>query len=327
MRPLVTGGLGVNGAWVTRKLVGLGIRPVVIDLRRDFSLIGPSVAEAIEFVQGDVGDTALVGAILASRGIDSIVHMAALTGHGAVDPDPKRTFDLNAYAAVGLLEAARLAGVRRFVFTSSRAVYGEITGRHAAPHYAPIAEDHPLRPRTLYDVCKVTSEGVGRAFAASFGMSFVSLRFATIFGPGKTLRHKGFGVVSRIIENPLAGQPVHIARGGDQKDDFIYAEDAAQGVVDALLADAPRHAEYNISTGRLHTLGDVAAAVRRRLPDADIRIGPGLNIFGEGPNYSGLLDPSRAEADLGFRADADMQSLVDRYIRAMRDLGLAPPAA
>ena len=328
MNVLITGGLGVNGSWVTRKLVERGIRPVVLDLRADFSLVGEDLVDRIDFVQGDIGDTELIAKSLADGHIDAVVHMAAAVGHGAVDPDPKRTFDLNTYATVKLLEASRLAGVKRFVFTSSRAVYGAISGAHASPNYAPIDEDHPLRPGTLYDSCKVSSESVGRAYEAAFGMAFVALRFSTIYGPGKTLRHNTFGVVSRIIEGAARGQRVVIERGGDQKDDFIFADDAAEGVVLALLNEKrlPR-SEYNISTGVLHSLHDVARAVRKYFPDASIEIGPGLNFFGNGPNYSGLLSNRRAVADLGLRAQADLDVTIDRYYEAMRRLRLGPFAA
>jgi UDP-glucose 4-epimerase len=155
-------------------------------------------------------------------------------------------------------------------------------------------------------------------------MGCVSLRFATIYGPGKTLRHNAYGVVSRIIEGAARNEPVVIARGGEQKDDLIFAEDAAEGVVLALLADSLRHDEYNISTSVLHSLPEIAAAVREHFPRASIEIGPGLNFFGEGPNYSALLSNERACSDLGFRPNTDVAASVARYYEVMRRLRLAP---
>lgn len=324
MNVLLTGGLGVNGSFVTRKLVDRGLRPLVVDRRPDFSLLGHSYVDRIDFVEGSIDDAALVASLLAGRQVNAVIHMAAAVGHGAVDREPRKTFDLNAYATVKLLDEARRAGVSRFVFTSSRAVYGGSEGAHAAPTYSPISEDHPTRPQTLYDACKVTSESAGRAFAAAYGMEFVSLRFATIYGPGKTVRHNSFGVVSRIIEGPLHGDSVEIKRGGEQRDDLIFASDAAEGVVLALLRKGPLRSEYNISTGVLHCLGDVADAVRRQVPGADIEIGPGLNFFGDGPNYSGLLDNRRARDDLGFKPSTDLAACIEQYYRTMREIGLPP---
>jgi UDP-glucose 4-epimerase len=324
MNVLVTGGLGVNGSWVTRKLVERGLRPVVLDLRADFSLLGTDLVNRIQFIECDIGDVERISQIMGAERIDSVVHMAAAVGHGVVDPDPKRTFDLNTYATVKLLEASKLARVKRLVFTSSRAVYGAISGEHAHPTYMPVDEDFPLRPRTLYDSCKVASEAIGRAYAAAGDMTFASLRFATIYGPGKTLRHNAFGVVSRIIEQPINGKAVSIERGGDQRDDLIFAEDAAEGVVLTLLSERLGYSEYNISTGTLHSLSDVAEAVKKHVPSAEISIGAGLNFFGDGPNYSCLLDNRRAVEDLGFRPEASLDVTIGRYYEAMQALSLPP---
>ncbi|MBL0418903.1 NAD(P)-dependent oxidoreductase [Ramlibacter sp. AW1] len=321
MNVLITGGLGVNGSWVTRKLVERGLRPVVLDNRADTSLIGPECARAVTIVEGDLTDPALLRRVLAEQAIERVVHLAALIGH---PDDPGAVFAVNAQATVHLLEAARQAGVRRFVFSSSRAAYGAIEGEHAHPTYRPIAEDHPLRPVHVYDVCKVASESMGRCYASQFGMEFVALRFATIFGPGKTLRHKNFSILSRIIEEPLHGRPVRIPRGGDQRDDMIYADDVAEAIVLALLHPKPRYTEYNISHARATTLHDLADAVRRQVPRADIEIAGGLDYIGSGVNYAGILDNTRARADLGFEPRFSLDSAVADYIRQMKSLRLPP---
>ncbi len=321
MNILVTGGLGVNGSWVTKKLADRGITPVVLDARADFSLIGPDYEKRIVFVQGSVSDEDLVARTIKQHGVSCIIHLAAMVGH---PDDPVGVFRINAYATVQLLEAARKAGIRRFVFTSSRAVYGALEGDAAHPVYKPVKEDHPLRPVHVYDVCKVSSEGMGRCYADQFGMEFVALRFATIFGPGKTVRHKKFAILSRIIEAPLHREPVRIARGGDQRDDVIYADDVAEAVVTAALHSKPRYTEYNISHSRGTTLHDLAAAVRKHVPGADIEIAPGLDYIDSGVNYAGVLDNSRAKEDLGFVPRFNLDSAVGDYIEKMKLLGLPP---
>lgn len=321
MKILVTGGLGVNGSWVTKKLADRGLVPVVLDTRADFSLIGHDYARRIVFVQGDVSDDTLIAKVLKDHRIERIVHLAAMVGH---PDDPAGVFRVNALATVSLLEAARAAGIKRFVFTSSRAVYGALEGRNAHPTYEPITEDHPLRPVHVYDVCKVSSEGMGRCYAQQFGIEFVALRFATIFGPGKTVRHKKFAILSRIIESPLAGEVVRIAQGGEQRDDMIYADDVAEAVVVATLHAGPLRTEYNISHARGFTLHELADAVRKHVPGADIRIGPGLDYIGSGVNYAGLLDNRRVRADLGFAPRFDLDAAVHDYIHKMRLLRLPP---
>jgi UDP-glucose 4-epimerase len=322
MNILLTGGLGVNGAWVTRKLVERGYRPVVLENRIDLSLIGSDIGRGVELVEADITDLDAMTAILGKHKIRRIVHMAALiTG---IQDDLLKGFDVNAMGTVKVLEAATRTGVERVVYTSSRSAYGHISGRSAHPHYEPITEEHEQWPYLVYDVCKIASEGMGRNYARMRGLQFVALRFAQIFGPGKLQRHGPYGLFSRLVESPLAGKPVHVARGGDQRDDVIYVDDIAEAIVLAVLHDRPAHDVYNISRGVGTTLHDFADAVRRAVPGAQIEIGPGLDYHGLGASYCGVMDNSRARMDLGFEPKFDLVSGVAHYVETMRRLGLEP---
>jgi UDP-glucose 4-epimerase len=319
MRVLVTGGLGVNGAWVSRELVDQGHEVVVADNRLDLSLLGEEYAARLRLEEVDICSHADVDRLFSEPNPDCVVHMAAAVGHEDRDPAPARTFRINAEASVTLMEKAAAAGVKRFVFASSRAVYGGLEGDHAHPTYRQVDETTPTRPESTYDLCKVVSEEFGKAFAAATSMEFAALRFATIFGPGKLRRHGRFGALSRLIEAPYRGEPVEIVCGGDQSDDLIYAEEAARGVVAAVTAPNLMHPVYNISTGVPHTLRDVALVVKRFLPDARIAIGGGLNYLGTSTNYSGVLDPGRARRDLGFEAVSDLTTVIGRYYRRLKE--------
>jgi UDP-glucose 4-epimerase len=325
MKILLTGGLGVNGAWVTRKLVERGYRPIVLENRIDLSLVGPDFANGIEVVEADITDRDGLAAVLSEHKIQRIVHMAALiTG---IQADMQKGFDVNAAGTVNVLEAASRAGVERIVYTSSRSVYGHIDGPKAHPIYEPITEDHPQRPFLVYDVCKVASEGMGRNYARMRGLQFVALRFAQIFGPGKLQRHGPYGLFSQLVESPLAGKPVKIPRGGDQRDDVIYVDDIAEAIVQAVLHPRPSYDAYNISRGVGTTLHDFADAVRKVVLNAQIEIGNGLDYHGLGACYCGIMDNTRASVDLGFRPRFDLDSGVAHYIETMRKLQLSPVAA
>ena len=316
MSMLVTGGLGVNGAPVLRKLVERGHEVVVIDARKDLSLLDAKTIASLKIVVGDCTDSEFVTAILRQNRIETIVHMAAIVAEA--QQMPLEAFRVNAYGTVKLLDAACANGVKRFIFTSSRGVYGQQEGESSHPTYRPIHEDDPLRPARVYDVCKVSAEGMGRNYARLQNIEFIALRFATIFGPGKTLRHKNYGILSQIIEQGLAGEPVRIAKGGDQKDDIIYVEDAAEAIFAATLHPKPAHDTFNISHGVGVTLHDLADAVRTINPKADIEIGPGLNYMGWDVNYSGVMDNSRAAADLNFRPRFTLEVAVADYAERIR---------
>jgi UDP-glucose 4-epimerase len=323
---LITGGLGVNGSSVTRRLREKGHLPVVLENRPDTSLVA-DIAADIAVVNGDVTDLEGLVAVLRDHAIERIVHMAALMP-GQVQADPFLGFTVNAMGAVTVFEAARRAGVSRVVFTSSKAAYGEIVAsEHRHPNYQPIREDHPSRPVLVYDVCKVAAEGMGRHYRRDHGIEYAALRFGTIFGPGKLVRHGKVSILSQIVENAAAGRPTRIAQGGDQRDDMVYVEDVAAGVVAAVLADRLDHDTYNIGSGRGSTLHDFADAVRANIPDADIEIGPGLDYLQMGVDYYSVFDLARARADLGYDPQFDLADGVQHYLKTMQRVGLDPVAS
>jgi UDP-glucose 4-epimerase len=317
MRVLITGGLGVNGSWVTRRLLETGHEPVVFDFRLETSLVR-DIAGDIELVQGDVRVLAELEDVMNGRRIERVIHMAAML-HG-IQEQPFEGFQVNAHGSVNVMEAAVRAAVPRVVYASSRAVYGGATGEHAHPTYAPFTESTPVRPRFVYETLKVAAEGMGRNYSDIHGLDFIALRFAHIVGPGKGSWSSGHSACSRMIDESLAGRPVVIDHGGEQRDDIIYAADMAEGVVLAATCDVPGFRIYNISRGVATTLGDLADAVRRALPEADITIGPGLNYMNAPEAWYGPLDNELARRELGFEARYALDDLVVDYIRQARRL-------
>lgn len=320
MKTLVTGGLGVNGAWVTRKLLDRGHEVVVADLLADRSLLGER-ARDVEVLAVDVTNGEAMKSLLEEHRIEAVVHMAALIS--GLQENPLAGFRVNALGTVQLLDAALRAGVRRFVYTSSRAVYGDIDGAHAYPRYDPVREDFRLGARNVYDVTKLSGELMGRNFAR-LGLEFAALRFATIFGPGKLTRHGPMAIYSRFIENAMAGVPLHIPKGGDERDDVIYVDDIAEACVLAATREKLGFDAYHISRGIGTTLGEFADAVKRVYPAAELTVGPGLDYFNAGVKYAGVLDNARARQDLGFVPRFDLEQGIRDYVTRLEDFGLPP---
>ena len=323
MNILITGGLGVNGSFVTRKLIERGIRPVLFENRVDTALL-KDCEDGFTLIEGDILDLDRLSAAIGDHRIERVIHMAALMPDAA-QADMALGWAVNATGTVNVLEAARRCGVARVIFTSSRAVYGETAPAiHRHPTYAPIGEDHPFNPQIVYDVTKVASEGMGLNYRREYGIEFVALRFAAIYGPGRLARHGSVSILSLLVENPMAGLPARLPRGGDQRDDFIYVDDVAEGVAAAALSERPAHTAYNIVSGTGHTLMDFADAVREVIPGADIEIGPGLGFFDAGVDYHAVFDPSRAREDLGFVARYSLSDGVRAYVETMARLGIDP---
>lgn len=321
MRILVTGGVGVNGAVVTRMLLDRGITPLVADRRPDFSLV-KSLKDRFEFIELDVTDLAAVTGLMTSHRVDRIIHLAAFIDP-KMDTEPYKSFSVNALGTANLLEAAHRAGIKRFIYASSRAVYGELPGDVGGPGYRPIDEDHPKRPLAAYDATKLAAENLGQVYRSVFGMEFAALRFSAIYGPGKQERHGKMSLRSRLVEDPYVGKAVKLAQGGDQLDDLIYVDDAAEGMVLAALADKLPGVAYNIASGEGRTLRHFADAVRSAIPNAVIEIGPGLNPLGFSVNRAGIFDVQRAERDFGFRPRYDLHTGVMHYVDALRRMEFA----
>jgi UDP-glucose 4-epimerase len=178
-------------------------------------------------------------------------------------------------------------------------------------------EDMPKNPQRIYDSAKLMAEQTVLYYAAHHGIDSAVLRFSTTYGPGKSARHGKMGVTSDIVENPFHGLPFRHPFGADAKDDFIYNKDSAHGVYLATVAEKVPSRVYNIGSGERHSLLDIAEAVRKRIPNADISIGPGDNFFGTPYPLHGIYDVSRAREELGFSPQYDIERGVADYIASL----------
>jgi UDP-glucose 4-epimerase len=320
MRPLVIGGNGVIGHFVTRRLIGLGHRPVVMSRSGDATLLA-DLAGSYDMANGDVVDAARVEEIVRDHGVTDVVHLGAVLTT-VTENDPPKGIRANVEGTAVVLEAARKNGVKRVIVASSKAVYGPTQGDHGYPHYKPMPEDTPLAPITLYGVGKVACEGLVRFYRRQHGLEAAALRFGATIGPGKIARHGGaFSRFSTILENAMIGRPVSIPNGGDALCDSLFNDEVARGVVSALQVPALRSDVYNISTGIGLSLRQYGDAVKRLYPRAEISIGPGH----EGSKATNcVLDARRARDELGFIAESSVDRIVQSYVSTMELLGLKP---
>jgi UDP-glucose 4-epimerase len=316
MKVLITGGMGVIGAMTTRKFVKEGHRPVVMARHLDRNLIAP-IEDKIDVELADVQDFPRIIEIIQRHDITHIVHTAALVG-AVSNKNPPQSIHVNVIGTLNIVEAARLMKVKRIVYTSAKGVYGYISGEYAHPTYKLLPEDHPKNPVRIYDSGKLMGEHMGEFYHRTYGLDFLSLRFGMTMGPGKMVRHGGMAVTSQMVELPFAGKSVRIEKGGDQKDDFIYTKDVGLSLYLATIAEKPRYTAYNISMGVGYTLNDMASAVRKAIPGADITVGPGLQFL-EGP-YHSIYDITRAKEDLNFAPEFTMETAVADYVETLKQL-------
>jgi len=246
MRVLVTGGAGFVGTNLVEHLVERGHEVVALD---DLSA-GSQPAwwgrrGGPRSVLASIEDAAAVRRAL--RGVDAVVHLAAKPGVADSVAHPEIDFRVNVQGTFTVLDAARRAGARQFVFASSGAV---LAG--ARP---PLREDMAPAPLSPYGASKLYGEGIAAA-AGVFGMVGISLRFANVYGPRSA--HKT-SVVSRFIRGALASETLVIFGSGRQTRDFLYVGDVCAAVERAI--GASRSGVYHLGTGEETTVNALARKV------------------------------------------------------------------
>jgi UDP-glucose 4-epimerase len=315
---LVTGGTGVIGAHVVRRLLELGEEVVVTSSRGDASLLGGAAAD-VALERCDVRDSDGMRRLFERHRPELVIHLAAALP-ALCRAEPAVAVDVNVTGTAELYGMAARVPARRFVYASSKSAYGpDLPAEHRPPSYRPIPEELPARPLWMYDVTKYAGELVLEAAARAGGPEVVSLRFATIYGPGKGGRHAGAAGLSRLIEAGIRGEEFMLPRGGDQVDDAIWVGDAADGIVRAARVERALRPLYNIATGTGIAVRDFAAAVHAAYPEATIELGPGLRYMGDEPTY-GVLDITRAREDLDFNADPDPVRGIELYAAGLEEL-------
>lgn len=324
MTVLVTGGLGAIGSWVTRQLAERDEPVVVYDTLGDERLVA-DVRQRITVETGDILDVASLHRAIHRHGARRVVHLAAVL-FGA-NADPRRALLVNTLGTVNVLEAARIFGLDRVVFTSSKAVYRLFDGTHGHPTYEPVPEGYPLDPQNAYGATKLAAEAMVSQYRRLFAIDALVLRLAATYGPGKLVRHGPTSLHSRLIETAIAGGRLSVPRGGDEGDDLIYNRDVAHAIVAALDAPRPAHQLFNVGTGRITTLHGLAQTLTDRYPRSRIEVGPGLDPMDLGPGaHYGALDVNRADEELGFRARYDLAGGVADYAETLARLRLQPLA-
>lgn len=318
MNVLITGGTGVNGAVLARLLLSEGDRPVLFDNRMDFSLIA-DIKEKVDLVEGDVLDPEGLRKAISNHHITHIAHLAALMPDPA-EANPRLGVKVGVEGTVNVLEAARACKIPRVVFTSSKAVYGEIVGECGYPKFVPVKEDHPQKPADLYGAIKVSCETIGNYYRERYAVEFVSLRFASIYGPGKEVRHGALSFYGQLIEKVMRGEEVNLPEGGDQINDAMYVGDVARSIWLAVRVERLNQWTFNIGTGRGSTPKEFVTVLKSLFPHARIEMGPGLSRLGRSKSSYCIFDISAARDHLGYAPVYDVERGVRDYVETIHRL-------
>ncbi len=302
---LVTGGAGFIGRHLVRALLSLGKEVTVLDNLSTGSQ--GELPEGATLVRGDVRNPKETSK--AALGTELVFHVAANANGTISMQDPRFDFETNALGTFNVLDAARKADVKRFVYVSSASVYGR-------PQRFPMDEQHPTRPFIPYGASKLTGEFECLSFQETYGLPGVIARPFCVYGSGENPR-LALVEVSRYLRWHLNHRPIQVVGHIDRKTrDFVHVEDVAQGLL--LLADRAGDGEvFNIGSGEevsMRQLTEVIGSVTSR--DATVRE---ISDITE-DTYRLVADISKIRS-LGY---APRVSLVDGIERLAVELGESP---
>jgi len=316
----VTGGAGFIGSHVARELAHAGHVPVTFDN------LSRGHREAVRFGPlevGDVRDRGRVDAALREHRPDAIIHLAGLiaVGESVVDPGPY--YDVNLGGAITLLEAARAAGIERFVFSSTAAVYGP-------PDTVPIPVSHPQRPTSPYGHTKAQFEHLLDHYRHAYGLRGAALRYFNAAGasPDGLLaeRHEPETHLLPIVLEVVTGKRSHLSIFGTDYDtpdgtairDYVHVTDLARAHVSTLerLADGPLPFAFNLGSGRGHSVLEVVAAVES-ITGSPVNTIAEARRPGDVPRL--IADPTLAQTELGWKPRYDLTDMVEHALGALED--------
>lgn len=252
MKILITGGAGFIGSHVAEVLRAAGQQIVVVDNlssgRRE------NVAEGVKLYELDICDAALED-VFAAEGFAAVVHLAGQTMVDVSIREPEFDTRVNIAGTVHVLECCRRFGVRRLVFASTAAVYGDNES-------LPLCENELPRPLSFYGLSKLTVEGYLALYRRYYGLEYATLRFANVYGERQGDGGEG-GVISIFTKRVAAGLPITIYGDGRQTRDFIYAGDVARAIYAALTAPVEQVNDiFNVSTNKEISLQDMVEVLR-----------------------------------------------------------------
>lgn len=223
MKILVTGGAGFIGSHIVDQLIDNHDQVVIVDNLSTGK--EEHVNPEAEFYRINLTDHALSNVLLKERP-EVVIHQAAQTQVQQSIKDPLLDANSNIMGTINLLEACRLSGVKKVIFASSAAVYGN-------PKHLPINEEHPIRPLSGYGIGKFTAEQYLRIYHNLYGIEYTILRYANVYGLRQDAKGEG-GVISIFMNQLAHQQPIMIFGDGEQTRDYIYVEDVARANIAAI---------------------------------------------------------------------------------------------
>jgi len=305
MAILITGGTGFVGFTLAleilkrekEQIVLFDVHPLKVNLSEQHK-------KYIDVVLGDIRNLNNLLETCKNFEINKIVHLAAIANVDIAEKNPSRAYEVNVGGTSNICEISRKLNIEKTIFISSGAVYGKQSG--------PISENSKYNSGDFYSATKIMGETIGLQYVKSYGINLFINRLYFIYGPRMFFEPLN---PLFIVKNAVERKPSVFERGGDQLWDFTYVTDAAYGVELTLFKEKTQHRIFNISSGHAYTFYQVAEMVKKQIPKAQIKIGPG----DAGIPRGAPLDISRAKKELGYEPKVSLEEGIKRLITWLKD--------
>lgn len=304
---LVTGGAGFIGSHLAEELIRRGQRVRVVDSLITGKRQNLAHLPDVEFLQGDLADPAV--ARDAVRGVEYVLHQAAIPSVPRSVEDPVTSNRANIDASLNLLVAARDAGVKRVVYAGSSSAYGNSAS-------LPKVETMPTAPLSPYALQKLVAEQYCQMFTTLYGLETVTIRYFNVFGPRQDPSSPYSGVISLFISALCEGRRPIIHGDGEQTRDFTYVANVVDGVLRAAQAPASASGEViNVATGGRISLNQLFRVIRD-LVKSDLE--PVYKETRAGDVRDSQADISKARQLLGYEPTASFEDGLARTVEWYR---------
>jgi UDP-glucose 4-epimerase len=304
MKFVVTGGAGFIGSHIV-EAIARSHEVVVIDNFSSGKWENLSmVAGSITTIQGSITDLTLLKD--ACKGADGIFHLGAIASVARSVDDPFVTHETNLTGTLNVLLAARDCGVRKVVFSSSSAVYGD-------DPTLPKREDMPPVPLSPYAVSKLAGEYYGKVFSELFGVKTLSLRYFNVFGPRQDPQAEYAAVIPKFITRLLDNQPPVIFGDGKQTRDFVYVKDVVQANLLAMQSSAT--GTFNIGSGERIDLTTLAGTLSSMM---NVHLPPVYKKPRSGDIRNSVSDITAAKRAFGYMTSSSLDQGLAETIRWFR---------
>ncbi len=299
---LITGGAGFIGSSLAVVLKNMGAEITILDAMlplyggNEFNL--QEIRDDISFIKGDIRDKDLLLKLVEKQ--DFIFNLAAQVSYIDSKDEPFLDLNINCLGHLNVLEAMRhTASPARVIFSSSRMVYGKIMT-------APVSENHPTEPLSLYGVHKLTAEKYYQYYNSVFNIDSVSVRIPNPYGPRQQMKHNKYSVVGWFLRQALDGETITIFGDGQQERDYLYIDDIVEALI-AIALSGQSGEVYNLGTRERVTLGGMIDMILAEAKKGKKEHIPWPENYERNETGNYVADTTKVEQDTGWKAKVELK--------------------